>query len=245
MKKIGLGMVLAMSLFSMSVGAEELTNKTTESSEMSQSSIGSKGLMVSVESGDFSKVSKPSDVVTKTIIKMGDVEKVLSMTVADMNSDRYKMQATIFNKVNGKWVVRNQSESTLLKNSSFTMANIAQIPVITSVNYDKEDKSAEVGVDTLDVGHNLFVALQSTKDENYIIYNIELSKLVGLKKVNVEGTKFFVDTPEIKTDSVFATARMPLNKEFVLFENADNKVVLNMTKESVKVVKSVPTEEKK
>ena len=224
MKKIYCGLVLAVSsLFSVASYADEVKKADFD---------------VSVEVNDLQSLSKPGDIVKKTVIKYGDTKKVLNMTVEDMTSNRYEVNTTFFKKVNSKWKVENSFNSIIFNNSSVSYSSTVETPLVLGIDYDKEDKSIEVDLDTINTGNSFFISLEKKEDDLFILYNIEISNLISNNRVFVPKTKYLVDSPNVKVDSLVAFSKTQLNKELVLFENENNKVVVSFSKDLSKKTKA-------
>lgn len=223
MKRIYLGIVLAVSsLFSVVSYAEEVKKNDFE---------------VNVETNDLQSLSKPTDIVQKTVIKYGDTKKVLNMTVEDMTSNKYEVHSSFYKKVKEKWVLENNFSSVIFNNSSTSHSATIETPLVVGIDYDKEDKSIDVNLDTITTGNNFFISLEKKGDDFFILYNIEVSKL-SLDRVYVPQTKYLIDVPNVKTDTLVASAKTQIGKELVLLETENNKVVVSFSKDLSKKVKS-------
>lgn len=223
MKRIYLGIVLAVSsLFSVVSYAEEVKKNDFE---------------VNVETNDLQSLSKSTDIVQKTVIKYGDTKKVLNMTVEDMISNKYEVHSSFYKKVKEKWVLENNFSSVIFNNSSTSHSATIETPLVVGIDYDKEDKSIDVNLDTITTGNNFFISLEKKGDDFFILYNIEVSKL-SLDRVYVPQTKYLIDVPNVKTDTLVASAKTQIGKELILLETENNKVVVSFSKDLSKKVKS-------
>lgn len=224
-------LVLAASLMAFNVNAqEEELNTVSVAPVAHEMDAEAKELYVSIESGDMQRVQKLDDVVQKTIVNKGDFEKVFNLTLADLNSTRYQTLVRVYKKSKKSWIVNNKYESVLFNNTSINYSNMVQMPVVSGVDFDKEDKSAELTMGELRYGESLFFAINKPKDSKKLLltYQVSLTKLDKLSKVAIKDTRYAVDTPGLKTDVVFSTTNINLNEDVVLFETDTDKVVIKV-----------------